>query len=494
MAAAYLTVKNKTWKQTMKTLNRSQIEKRSDRIINYFLPAYFLGGLIFANFYDTWLIAIGVGGLSLVAYYLTKLFLPDSDLYQYILSAVLAIFMAQYIYQMHGLFEMHFFAFIGSAILITYQNWKLQIPILIIVTVHHAVFGYLQDLGFTKVYFTQLDYFTLQTFIIHVLLAAIIIFISGLWAYQLKKYSELEASQTKEVERLQEEALIAVNAQKEQLERHVAVLDKAVAQGKFEIASDVAHDIGNAVVGFGSYLTRVQRLQEQDNPMVLQNLATYFEEERPAIAGAIGQQKADAIIKMLGSMADSQRNKQIKISSAIAKQTDIIAGIQEILHIQRQYIQGHETQERKAVNLRNIVNDTMALLFGAIDKSGVAIQLDIPDELPLIKGDRTRLIQMILNVLKNSIESIDIQGGEKRIAIRAHAPADLLVLEVRDTGTGFDGAIAGELFKQGFSTKPAGAGMALYNCRSIVDSHAGTIALTSKGRGMGALTTITFKV
>ena len=33
--------------------------------------------------------------------------------------------MAEFIYQMHGLFEMHFFAFIGSAILITYQNWKL---------------------------------------------------------------------------------------------------------------------------------------------------------------------------------------------------------------------------------------------------------------------------------------------------------------------------------------------------------------------------------
>jgi two-component system sensor histidine kinase/response regulator len=478
----------------MKTLNRSQVEKRSDRIINYFLTAFFLGGLIFANFYDTWLIAIGVGGLSLLAYYLTKVFLPDSDLYQYILSAVLAIFMAQYIYQMHGLFEMHFFAFIGSAILITYQKWKLQIPILIIVVVHHAVFGYLQDLGFTKVYFTQLDYFALQTFIIHVLLAAIIFFISGLWAYQLKKYSDLEASQAMEMERLQSEALMAIQAQKEQLERHVAVLDKAVAQGKFEIASDVAHDIGNAVVGFGSYLTRVKRLQEQDNPIVLQNLANYFEENKSAIGGAIGVTKAEAVVKVLAGMADSERNKQSEIDSAITKQMDIIAGIQDILHIQRQYIEGHESQERKAVNLRNIVNDTLALLFGAIDKIGIAIQLDIPDELPLIRGDRTRLIQVILDVLKNSIESIDIQGGEKKIAIQAHAQAGLLALGIRDTGTGFDDKIAAGLFKYGFTTKPTGAGMALYNCRSIVDSHAGTIALTSDGPATGALATITFKI
>ncbi len=193
-------------------------------------------------------------------------------------------------------------------------------------------------------------------------------------------------------------------------------------------------------------------------------------------------------------MAESEKNKQMEISSAIAKQIDIIAGIQEILHIQRQYIQGHETQERRTINLRNIVNDTLALLFGTIDKMAIAIHLDFPDELPLIKGDRTRLMQVMLNVLKNSIEAIGIQGGEKKIALRAHTPGDLLVLEIRDTGAGFDATVAAGLFKQGFSTKPEGAGLALYNCRSIVDSHAGTIDLTSDGRGTGALTTISFKI
>src|SRR5258708_5766056 len=74
-------------------------DKRSDRIIDYFLLSYFLGGLIFAWFFDTWSIAFGVGGLSLLAYYCTKIILPDSVLYQYVLSAVLGIFMAQYIYQ-----------------------------------------------------------------------------------------------------------------------------------------------------------------------------------------------------------------------------------------------------------------------------------------------------------------------------------------------------------------------------------------------------------
>jgi two-component system sensor histidine kinase/response regulator len=191
-----------------------EVKKRSDRLMNYFLIGFFLVGLALAFFYDTWLISIGVGGLSLLAYYSAKIALPDSSLYQYVLSVVLGFFMAQFIYQMHGLFEMHFFAFIGSAILITYQKWKLQIPLVIVVVVHHASLGYLQDIGFSKVYFTQLDYFTLQTFIIHVLLAALVFFICGLWAYQLKKYNEMYILQTIQMTKLLKEAELSLYRKK----------------------------------------------------------------------------------------------------------------------------------------------------------------------------------------------------------------------------------------------------------------------------------------
>src|SRR4051794_9082177 len=102
----YQTVFEQTAKQTL------DVKKRSDKLMNYFLIGFFAGGMGLALFFDTWLIAFGVGGSLLVAYYSTKIALPDSNLYQYVLSVVLALFMAQYIYQTHGMFEMHFFAFI----------------------------------------------------------------------------------------------------------------------------------------------------------------------------------------------------------------------------------------------------------------------------------------------------------------------------------------------------------------------------------------------
>ncbi|HEX7845952.1 MAG TPA: PAS domain-containing protein [Chitinophagaceae bacterium] len=181
---------------------KSDIKTKSDKLMDFFLPGYFLIGVLFALYYETWMIAIGVGGLSLAAYYAAKFFLPASDLYQYVLSAVLGLFMAQYIYQMHGMFEMHFFAFIGSTILVTYRKWELQIPLAIVVVIHHAAFGYLQFIGIDGINFTQLDYMTLQTFIIHILLAVGIFSLCGFWSYRFKIWGEQQLAQSLELQRI----------------------------------------------------------------------------------------------------------------------------------------------------------------------------------------------------------------------------------------------------------------------------------------------------
>lgn len=181
-----------------------QVKNKSDKLINYFLLAYFLIGLLLSFYHDTRLIAIASGGFCLLAYYTCKIIFPRSDLYQYVLGAILGVFMAQFIYQMHGMFEMHFLAFIASAILITYRNWKLQIPLGVIVIVHHAVFAYLQFMGINNIYFTQSGCMSLEVFAIHILLATTIFILCGFWAYSFKKSGEHYAAQSFEVGKLQE--------------------------------------------------------------------------------------------------------------------------------------------------------------------------------------------------------------------------------------------------------------------------------------------------
>lgn len=166
---------------------------RSDTIMLRFLIGYSTFGICISYYYDTWLIGLSTAVLALGSWFFVKLLLPNYSLHRYVASTFLGVFVGVFVYQMHGLFEMHFFAFIGSAILIVYQNWKLQIPLITFVVVHHAIFAYLQYTGVPDVYFTQLQYMDLQTFIFHAGLAAAVVIICGYWAHRFRKMTILEA-------------------------------------------------------------------------------------------------------------------------------------------------------------------------------------------------------------------------------------------------------------------------------------------------------------
>jgi len=229
---------------------RESIKKRSDKLIEIFLGLHFVLGLLLATYYDTWLVAIAVGGLCLATYFLAKKLLPNGIVHHYVSGAMFGVFMAQFIYQMHGMFEMHFFAFVGSALMITYQNWKAQIPIAVVVVVHHAVFGYLQFTQFESnlpntIYFTQLSYMSLETFIIHGVLASVIFFICGLWAFEMDKRSNETIENTKNI--------LTVAQANDDVARN---LEYAILLSEGELSETIRFNDGDLM---GEALSKIQR-------------------------------------------------------------------------------------------------------------------------------------------------------------------------------------------------------------------------------------------
>jgi len=273
-----------------------------------------------------------------------------------------------------------------------------------------------------------------------------------------------------------------------------ALLERSIAMQKFQITAGVLHDIGNALVGLGSYLNRIRRSIEQFKPDNLQNLAGFFAAQQTAMIATLGPAKADALVSMLNNIVAGQTAHRDEMIHAVTEQTNIISHIQEILHIQRQYVNGQDMPEDKPVGLGGIINDCLSMQSASIEKRGITITRDISGGIPLIKGDRTRLMQVVLNLLKNSMEAIDITGREKSISIRLFVQEDLLTLQIQDSGSGFDEATGQQLFSRGFTTKSAGTGLGLNNCRTIIENHSGTIAISSEGPGKGALAVLNFKL
>ncbi len=413
----------------------AQVKHKSDRLMNYFLVSFFITGLLLAFFYDTWLVAIGVGTLSLLAYYSTRFLLPHSNAYQYMVSVVFAIFMAQFIYQMHGLFEMHFIAFIGSAILITYQNWKLQIPLAAVVIVHHASFGYLQYIGYDKIYFTQLDYMTLQTFIIHGILATVVFFICGLWAFQLKKLNEHQIEQNFEMGRFQEEQLQkkALLKSNDELKKSNKELDSFVYSVSHDLRAPLSSMLG--VVGLCEMGTL--------DPFMLKNVTLL----KTSI------KKLDGFIM---DILDYSRNSRLEVESQEIHFTDLLTDISGNLKFMG-------ADDQRTVDIRTTI------------RNGVAFY-----------SDKSRIGIILNNLISNSIRYQNPQAADPYVEVNVDVSESAADIRVKDNGIGIDKENQAKVFNMFYrvSSKSIGSGLGLYIVKEAVEKLQGAIELRSEpGKG-----------
>jgi len=301
----------------------------------------------------------------------------------------------------------------------------------------------------------------------------------------LKKLNEELNAQSEELKALNEQIL----QQKEQ------ELEKAIAQGKFEIASEVLHDIGNALVGFGSYLNRINRVSEKNSLDAIKNLNIFLKGQQTLIGNAIGTDKANALVAITEGIGKTQIEHQKEVSTSVGELLHIVSHIQEILNIQRQLVRNHgASHERKPVNIVDLLDNCRSMLLASIEKKGIKLSVSIKPGNHTIKGDHTKLMQVILNVMKNSLEAIDTESEIKHMSVTLESTETHLELKVVDNGHGFDKETSQKFFQRGFTTKKSGTGLGLYNCRSIVESHAGTFDITSEGPGLGTITTIKFEI
>ncbi|MDP9081324.1 MAG: PAS domain-containing sensor histidine kinase [Bacteroidota bacterium] len=263
-------------------------------------------------------------------------------------------------------------------------------------------------------------------------------------------------------------------------------LEKALAQGKFEIASEVLHDIGNALVGFGSHLTRLTKLSGQDFTTPIQNLSAFLSAQSPKLTDLFGAAKSVALTDLAINLSANQQKYSAEIRSAVRELVHIISHVKEILNIQRQFVRGQEGKhERKPVNLLRLVEDCKAMLGANYERKEIEFVLTTELETYFFDGDATKIMQVLLNIQKNAIEAIPIHAKEKKICLVLKKTLNWIELELTDSGIGFDLATGEHLFERGFTTKENGTGLGLFNCRSIIESHNGSLTIASDGPQRG---------
>lgn len=135
--------------------------------------------------------------------------------------------------------------------------------------------------------------------------------------------------------------------------------------------------------------------------------------------------------------------------------------------------------ERATLNVRELLEETLALARGDAAARGVQITLDAPATLAPIPGDRVQLQQVLLNLILNAMDAMSQAGngkGEGRIFVRAtQEDHGGIEITVRDFGEGIHPESLPRIFEPFFTTKPNGMGMGLAISKTIIEGHGGSL-------------------
>ncbi|EME69650.1 two-component sensor histidine kinase [Paramagnetospirillum caucaseum] len=136
------------------------------------------------------------------------------------------------------------------------------------------------------------------------------------------------------------------------------------------------------------------------------------------------------------------------------------------------------------VELKAALDGILGFVRPDIRRLGITLAADLPAGLPPLWIDAVQLDQVLLNLLRNSIDALasrESRDGPGRIAVTAAQSGRMVEISVSDTGPGVPDDKVGPLFDLFFTTKSSGMGLGLPICRSIVEAHGGRLWLAGNG-------------
>jgi two-component system, OmpR family, phosphate regulon sensor histidine kinase PhoR len=187
---------------------------------------------------------------------------------------------------------------------------------------------------------------------------------------------------------------------------------------------------------------------------------------------------------LTGGMSDVENNTRFveKLYKHAARMRDLISDIADLSAIES----GKVKLSLAPVKLRRIVFDVIALTEARHKENNNSFIVLVPDNL-LAQADRTRLEQILFNLIDNAVK-FNLPGGT--VTIKAEELAECISLSIEDTGIGISENDVARVFERLYradksrSRKVEGTGLGLAIVKHLVQAHGGEVSATSElGRG-----------
>jgi two-component system NtrC family sensor kinase len=312
----------------------------------------------------------------------------------------------------------------------------------------------------------------------------------------LRAHDELEmrvAERTHQLseanEGLNNEVLERRRAEQKLEEAHQELLASARRAGMAEIATGVLHNVGNVLNSVNVSAQTVNDQLRGSKRSQLDRLVALIDSHRDDLGDFVSRdEKGKQIPAFLNLLTQQLRAEDDALLEETRSLMENVEHIKTIVSTQQSYagISG----VIQPTDLRDLLNDAVRLNSSSFERHGIAVVRDY-DDLPPVLIDKQRVLQIVINLVKNAKEALLEQAQRERtLTLRTRQQDGRLLVEVQDTGSGIKPQNLTRIFSHGFTTKKSGHGFGLHSCANAATEMNGSLSVRSDGEMTGAIFTL----
>ncbi len=272
-------------------------------------------------------------------------------------------------------------------------------------------------------------------------------------------------------------------------------LTQAFTEGRLEVVETILHNIGNAINSVAVGVDTVyEQLANNELSSRLTALANALEAHQEDLGDYItNHPQGQRVVPFIQALASDLSEVDHELRETTQRVREKTSHIVDIIRTQKS--QGSAQDMRKDINLAEAFSSAVKVLQESIKSRNIGIEVDCDGALEEIRIQESQFHQMIVNLVKNSIEAIDEfeeLNEAPFIRVRAESDADWLRIDVTDNGIGLDTEQSREIFSAGYTTKQKGTGLGLHSSANFVIAAGGKISASSDGYRKGTTIHIVF--
>jgi PAS domain S-box-containing protein len=265
------------------------------------------------------------------------------------------------------------------------------------------------------------------------------------------------------------------------------LMDTSRQAGMAEVATGVLHNVGNVLNSVSVSATVVADRLRRSKLTNLCRVAGVMREQNGRLAEYLtADPKGKLIPEYIATVANQLAGEQAKLIEKMDSVGQHIEHIKEIVAMQQSYARVSGVYED--LSAAGLVEDALRMNAAAFDRHGIELVREFAENLPLVLVDRHKVLQILINLLRNAKYAMDAQPGhEKRLRVRVEmAWPDKVRIIIADNGIGIGSDHLTKIFNHGFTTKKDGHGFGLHSGANAAKEMGGQLSARSDGPGKGA--------